>query len=260
MTTALSLAPPSPFLSLLHLRHLLRITAPHATILSFAKFLTTRFGAADSLDSVREEIWVARVETVVGLGSIEEVNMVFEWIFKNLVWSGRIWEVICDYVERAGTEDVGEWYLKSIVRVLGLDGVSPIGLESKFSTVEVRELLPIRYINYLITSQPTQMGNKLITLLTLAPTLPLSIPIHLLSIQIPDFTQTELTSFRSSIHNKIIAHPQATPIHFIAFATHLLQVNQIQEANRIIHNATKKFTTPLEAQTLQLLWAQALDA
>lgn len=258
LTTALSIAPPSASLLLLHLRHLLRTTAPHPTILSFAKFLTTRFGQT-SLPETREEIWVARVETVVALGTDEEAAEVFAEVERALPFSGRVWAVAADWIERSGTEDVGAWYEKNINRVLLTDAIIPLDFISKFDSTGPRELLPMRYITYLLTQDPTIVPKKLNSLLLAAPTLPITFLSYVLSLVLPGLSPAIESAFRKSVHSRIVDHPDATSIEWVAFAGELLNRGEIIESNKVMQRATRACKGH-DGKRLQAMWSKVCDA
>lgn len=259
MTTALSLAPSSPLLSLLHLRHLLRTTAPHSSILSFAQSLTKSFGSSPTPLTTREEIWVARLETVVALEPIEKVSAIFTEAIKSLPFSGKIWSIQASFIERSGTEDVSAWYQRSIKRCLLSDAVPPIGFESKFEDgIEPpREFLPRSYLTYLRATAPESITSILTQLILESPTLSM----HFLSYAlqtVPKSNKKESKLFREMIYSRIIdASPGAS--EFVAFGEELLRTGEIEKSNDIMRRA-RRTLKGAELSLLDQKWSAVCDA
>lgn len=178
---------------------------------------------------------------------------------KALPWSGRIWDVQADWIERSGTEDVAAWYETSIKRVLLLDAVRAVDFQSKFDAPAPRELLPMRYISYLSTQDPLSIPDKLSELLRIAPTLPLSFLSFILDLTIPGLERAVEVRFRNAIHARIVGHPEARAEHWVAYAGDLLRQGEVLESNKTMQVAARA-CVGREGTRLERLWAAVCDA
>lgn len=185
--------------------------------------------------------------------------MLFVNAEKALPFSGRIWELEADWIERSGVEDVAAWYEKSIKRVLLTDAKMPIGFESKFGSEGPRDFLPMRYVAHLVTQNPSTIIPKLNQLLLIAPTLPLSFHSYILTLSIPSIAPAVEQKFRQSIHARIVEHPDAGPEEWVSYAEEMLRRGEIVESNKVMQLATRR-CQGRAAGVLQSLWARVCDA
>lgn len=260
LTTALSLSPSSPFISLLHLRHLLRTTAPHSTILTFAKSITPP-SPSSSLPadlSTSESLWVARLETVVALAALPTITSTFTLATSALPFSGRIWDVHAEWIERTGAEDVSAWYEASIRRVLRADAVPPVGFVSQFEGLEPRELLPRRYLGYLVTKGEDIQG-KVESLLRSAPALSIDFLSFALGLAGPGVRGSAEARFREMMHARIVEHCEAGAVEWVAYAKELLRMGEVVKSNEVVRRAMRTLKGG-ELAALERRWTEVCDA
>ncbi|GAA5993052.1 hypothetical protein JCM11641_006645 [Rhodosporidiobolus odoratus] len=225
LATALSSAPSSPFLSLLHLRHLLRTSADPSAALSHAQKMTTAFGSSPTTPREQEQIWVARLETAGQLSvSSDDLATLFTQATRALPFSTKLWDLVAAFTEETAPtpEAVEQWYGTSIRRVLLTDAFPPPDFTSAFSDAAVstsvppRELLPRRFVQYLTTTNPAAFQPKLRALLSSAPSLSLSFLTSILSPTSP--SPSSGLSFRHALYERIVAHPEAGAEEWLAYA------------------------------------------
>ncbi|BGP33859.1 U3 snoRNP protein [Rhodotorula toruloides] len=241
LASALAAAPPSPFLSLVHLRHLLRTEAPAADIRSYAKKATKAFGSEATPPAQREQVWVARIETSESLStSVKDVASLLTQAVRALPFSSKLWDLFADFAERTAElpAAVEQWYEFSIRRVLLTDAVPPASFESTFTdyaALPPRELLPRRYVHYLTTTAPASCRAKLLSLLSSAPALSLSFLSTIL-----DPTGPALSSdrpFRQQIFERIVSHPEAGPEEWLSYAEELVRTGQVVKSQEVLRRA-----------------------
>ena len=196
---------------------------------------------------------------MIALGSPEETTQIFNEAEKVLPFSGRIWELEAEWIERSGTEEVSAWYEKGIRRVLLTDCVAPIGFESKFGSEGPRDFLSTRYVAHLIAQEPETVIPKLNSLLQIAPTLPLSFLSFILSLSLPSTTLATESKFRQKIHARIVEHPEAGPEEWVAYAEEMLRRGEIVESNKVMQLAARR-CTGRQGMVLQTLWSRVCDA
>ncbi|GAA5825398.1 hypothetical protein JCM11251_006966 [Rhodosporidiobolus azoricus] len=233
LATALSSAPSSAFLSLLQLRHLIRTETPSSAVLTLAQKMTESFGTDSTPPREREQVWVARLETSGSLGHpSEDLAPLFAHATRSLPFSTKVWDLYAAFTEQFGETPaaVETWYTSSIRRVLLTDALPPAGFVSSFADASAagevdqippRELLPRRFVHYLSTVSPADFHSKLSTLLASAPSLSLSFLSSILDPSSPAFTSASSSAdraFRMSVHERIVAHPEAGAGEWLAYA------------------------------------------
>ncbi|GAA5878944.1 hypothetical protein JCM8547_003254 [Rhodosporidiobolus lusitaniae] len=240
--TALSSAPQSPFLSLLHLRHLLRTGSPPADVLAHAQKMTKAFGSEPTPAREREQVWVARLETAGSLSSTSssassDLTPLFTQATRSLPFSTKLWDLFASFTEEtaATPSAVETWYTSSIRRVLLTNALPPASFSSAFvdpaaaasgdDPLPPRELLPRRFVHYLTTVSPADFHVKLSALLISAPSLSLSFLSSILDPSSPAFSSSasgqageSALLFRQKIHERILAHPEAGVEEWLAYA------------------------------------------
>lgn len=257
LTTALSLAPPSPFLSLLHLRHLLRTSAPHSTILALASSSTSSFGTPSPAVSLAttEQIWVARTEIVVSLSSSPtEIESTFKAALKVLPFSGRLWDVQAQWIERGAelsVEEVVEWYEAAVQRVLLADARPPVNFESTFvdEVLAPRELIPRRYLAFVSERMPSELQDKVARLLKVAPMLSMEFLVFVLEV-VSEGMGFELVGssseekkgkaerlFRELVWERVVAHPEAEADEWVAYADEMLKAGEVTKSGEVVRRA-----------------------
>lgn len=278
LTAALSLAPPSPFLSLLHLRHLLRTSAAHSTILSHASTCTTLFGrpspATSSTSEITletaEQIWVARVETLVSLSpSTGEIDSTFAAALKALPFSGRLWDIQAAYIEQQKEADqILEWYQKAIHRVLLADAKPPVNFESRFKeeVLEPRELIPRRYLAYVSENFEGELEERVKVLLKEAPTLSLEFLVFVLEV-VSEGMGFESASggkgkkeqrFRETVWERVVAHRAAGSEEWVSFAEELLNSGKVTESADVVRRAGR-ILKGAEKEQFERRWRDVCD-
>jgi len=266
LTAALSLAPPSPFLSLLHLRHLLRTTAPHSDILALAKQATAQFGRAPTPDPTREQLWAARAEAAVALSaSADEAQPVLDEAVKAIPFSGRVWDVYAEWAERS-EEDVGGWYERAVRRVLLADARHPVGFESALAgeRAQPREALPRRYLAFLVATAPATYPAKAVSLLNGAPALSLDFLRHALELAAPatlaGVGEREVGALRRELLARITGHDEAGPAEWCAAAEELLRRGEVVESGEVVKRAKRALQGGRGWPVFETMWARVLDA
>ncbi|GAA5918748.1 hypothetical protein JCM6882_007721 [Rhodosporidiobolus microsporus] len=230
LASAFSSAPTSPFLSLLQLRHLIRTDSPFSTVLSHAQKMTKSFGTDATPPREREQVWVARLETAGSLGAVSDaLAPLFIQATRSLPFSTKLWDLFASFTEESASTPaaVEAWYTSSIRRVLLTDALPPAAFSSSFADpaaaeqVPPRELLPRRFVHYLSTVSPADLHVKLSALLSSAPSLSLSFLSSVLDPSSPAFTSSSSgasdRAFRTSLHERIVAHPDAAADEWIAY-------------------------------------------
>lgn len=277
LTTALSLAPPSPFLSLLHLRHLLRTSAAHSTILSHASTCTTLFGRPSLATSkpeitleTAEQIWVARIETVVSLfPSIYEIESTFAAALKALPFSGRLWDVQASWIEQQKEADqVLEWYQKAVLRVLLADAKPPVNFESRFKeeVLEPRELVPRRYLAYVSESLEGGLEERVRVLLKEAPTLSLEFLVFVLEVVSEGMGFESFSGgkgekeerFRETVWERVVAHRAAGSEEWVGFAEELLKSGKVTKSADVVRRAGR-ILKGAEKELFDRRWREVCD-
>lgn len=278
LTTALSLAPPSPFLSLLHLRHLLRTSAAHSTILSHASTCTTLFGrpspATSSTPAITletaEQIWVARIETVVALSpSTDDIESAFAAALKALPFSGRLWDVQASWIEQQKEADhIVEWYQKAVQRVLLADAKPPVNFDSRFKdeALEPRELIPRRYLAYVSENLEGELEERVRVLLKEAPTLSLEFLVFVLEV-VSEGMGFESSSggkgkkeqkFRETVWERVVAHRAAGGEEWVGFAEELLKSGRVTESADVVRRAGR-ILKGAEKELFERRWREICD-
>ncbi|ORY76857.1 U3 small nucleolar RNA-associated protein 6-domain-containing protein [Leucosporidium creatinivorum] len=278
LTTALSLAPPSPFLSLLHLRHLLRTSAAHSTILSHASSCTTLFGRPSPATTSRpeisletaEQIWVARIETVVSLSpSTDEIESTFVDALKALPFSGRLWDVQASWIEQQKeVAEIVEWYQKAVQRVLLADAKPPVNFESRFKdeALEPRELIPRRYLAFVSEKLEDELEERVRILLKEAPTLSLEFLVFVLEV-VSEGMGFESNSggkgkkeqrFRETVWERVVAHPMAGSEEWVGFAEELLKGGRVTESADVVRRAGRVLKGA-EKELFDRRWREVCD-
>ncbi|GAA6064477.1 hypothetical protein JCM10212_000357 [Sporobolomyces blumeae] len=245
LSSVLASAPPSPLLSLIQLRHLLRTSAPATETLAHTQQMTKRFGTDSTPASSREQVWVARIETALSLGlSPDEMAPLIANGTRALPFSAKLWDLSAEITEQAATtpQQVAAWYESSIRRSLLTDALPPANFTSSFADfvdVPPRELLPRRFVHYLSTTLPAQLESTLVKLFSTAPTLSLPFLTYVLSLTGPSVSPTTPSSrkFRQKVHERIVAHPEAGPEEWVAYATELLKAGQANESQEVLRRA-----------------------
>ncbi|BGP50153.1 U3 snoRNP protein [Rhodotorula kratochvilovae] len=240
LASALTAAPPSAFLALLHLRHLLRTDTPPSDVLSFAQKMTKSFGSAPTPPAQQEQVWVARLETA---GSLDlppvSTSPLFAQATRALPYSTKLWDLYASFTEStASTPGAAEaWCESSIRRVLLTDALPPADFTSSFGDYAgqpPRELLPRRYVHYLSTTSPGDFERKLLALLASAPTLSLA---FLRSILDPSGPALDGRAFRFKLHERIVAHPDADVDEWLAYAEELVRAGEAARSQEVIRRA-----------------------
>ncbi|BGP18225.1 hypothetical protein JCM10213_007854 [Rhodosporidiobolus nylandii] len=276
LTTALASAPSSPFLSLLHLRHLLRTDSPSSTVLSHCQKMTKHFGTSATAPREREQIWVARLETAGQLSlPAAELAPLFSQATNALPFSTKLWDLAAAFTEETAATPgaVESWYGQAIRRTLLTDALPPAGFSSAFAdptapeAVPPREVLPRRFVHYLATTAPADFHAKLVALLTSAPALSLSFLSSILDPSSPAFSSPSGSSasdraFRQAIHERITAHPEAGAEEWIAYAEDAFagRAGQgVQHAQEVLRRARGQLRLQGEAEVRRFdaLWEEA---
>lgn len=247
LASALSAAPPSAFLALLHLRHLLRSSAPPADILALSKKMTKSFGSSPTPAAQQEQVWVARLETAGSLSLPDaDVAPLFAQATRALPYSTKLWDLYAAFTESSQASTPGAveaWYESSIRRSLLTDALPPADFASTFrSNTDAaapenppRELLPRRYAHYLATTSPASYERSLVALLSTAPTLSLSFLSSLLSPSGPSLPSSQ--AFRTALHERIVAHPDADDSAWVAYAAELVRAGQVARGQEVLRRA-----------------------
>ncbi|GAA5914415.1 hypothetical protein JCM8208_002845 [Rhodotorula glutinis] len=254
LASALAAAPPSAFLALLHLRHLLRTSAPPSQVLAFSKKLTKQFGSSPTPPAQQEQVWVARLETAGSLALPDsDVAPLFAQATRALPYSTKLWDLYAHFTESTAPTPgaVSAWYEQSIRRVLLTDALPPsssTGFESAFVDAQAhppRELLPRRYAAYLALVAPASYESSLAALLSSAPTLSLSFLRSLLDSTGPALpspspstaSTSTSTRFRRALHERIVAHPEADDAAWVDYAAELVRAGEAVSGQEVVRRA-----------------------
>lgn len=267
LTTALAIAPSSPFLSLLHLRHLLRTSAQPNDVLTFAKEMAETFGMPPSAQETAEEIWVACVETFVSLSpSAADTDAVLQAAIANLPFSGRLWDVDATWIEQNKPEEATSWYEASVQRVMLADATPPINFHSKFAdqVLPPRELVPRRYLAYVSTTELENLEIKIHALLNSVPMLSL----EFLKFVLEDVAlglEFEVGSrahklFRERVWERVVLHPHAGPAEWVEYAQELLSDGQVTKSSNVMRRAEKAVKSVEQKGELERRWQRVVDA
>ncbi|SCV73900.1 BQ2448_6330 [Microbotryum intermedium] len=285
LTTALSLAPSSPFLSLLHLRHLLRTETPRGELLSFVSDLTKRYGNEKTLAPTREQVWVARVKTTLSLArsgqppSSEDVEAVLEQAIKALPYSGQLWWVRADQVDGSdlSIENKLDWYEKAIARVALADAVAPVDFKSTFtesqngivdegeeeddeeetSISEPRELVPRRYMNIIAELDPESLVSRVEKLLRTTTTLSIE-TLHVM-LETTNAVVPKPLGLQAKILEHIIQHPNSGPEEWLFYASMLLRCGEAGKSTGVVQRARKSLKG-VDLAVFDKRWAEMCDA
>jgi hypothetical protein len=257
------MAPSSVTLSLLHLRHLLRLDTPDAALLAFTESMMTSLNKTTTIES-REELWVARLEVVAALSpdndDEDEKDELFRAALKAIPFSGRIWNDFAEYMEGRGRQEVEEWYETSIRSILSLSSaLPPPDFVSKFDTPSPRTLLPPRYLNYLIESNSTTLLiDRIISLIKNTTSLPISFLEYILSLPLSSTTAPGINTFRNELFEAIVHHRLATVGHYVNFAEDLVKRGDVAGSNKIIvrARAVAKLNGRNGESELELTWSR----
>ncbi|GAA5922923.1 hypothetical protein JCM1841_004474 [Sporobolomyces salmonicolor] len=242
LTSALSLAPLSPFLSLIHLRHLLRTSAPAPDILSFAQRMTKSFPAASTPPSAVEQLWVARLETALSLSlPASDIHPLMTQATRSLPYSSKLWDVAAEFIESdessSTPDEIEKWYEAAIRRSLLTDALPPSSFASTFTDyapMTPRELLPRRYVHYLATVSPAAVQPNLLALFASAPALSLSFLSYVLALSGPSLSDRK---FRLKVHERIVAHPDAGADEWLAYAEETLRAGEVRKNGEVLRRA-----------------------
>lgn len=250
LASALAAAPPSAFLALLHLRHLLRTSAPSSQVLAFSKKMTKQFGSAPTPPAQQEQVWVARLETAGSLALPDsDVAPLFAQATRALPYSTKLWDLHAHFTESTAPTPgaVAQWYEQSIRRVLLTDALPPSTTEFESTFVDAqahppRELLPRRYAAYLALVAPASYEASLAALLSSAPTLSLSFLRSLLdstglALPSPTPTAAASTRFRRALHERIVAHPEADDEAWVDYAAELVRAGEAVKGQEVVRRA-----------------------
>ncbi|KPV71623.1 uncharacterized protein RHOBADRAFT_56467, partial [Rhodotorula graminis WP1] len=250
LASALAAAPPSAFLALLHLRHLLRTSAPSSQVLAFSKKMAKQFGSAPTPPAQQEQVWVARLETAGSLALPDsDVAPLFVQATRALPYSTKLWDLYAHFTEStsavASTPGaVAAWYEASIRRVLLTDALplSSTVFESTFVDAQAhppRELLPRRYAAYLALVAPASYESSLAALLSSAPTLSLDFLRSLLDPTGPALPSAgpSSTRFRRALHERIVAHPDADDAAWVDYAAELVRAGEAVKGQEVVRRA-----------------------
>lgn len=263
LTRVFSVAPPSPYLALINLRLLLRAQAPSKKTLEFAQVMTAAFGGIKARPTIREQIWVARIETGLTLStSPDEVSPLVTHALDALPFSSKLWNTAAEFMEQTEShspETASKWYLTSIQRALHTDALPPANFVSTFQEfidVLPRELLPRRFVHYLSSTNPAALEPTLLSLFDQAPTLSLSFLSHVLTLS----TSTSTRPFRIQVLERIVNHPEASAEEWVGYAKELMQQGQVRPLQLVLGKADAQLTLRRgkgEAERFQALWQRA---
>ncbi|KDE05313.1 hypothetical protein MVLG_04344 [Microbotryum lychnidis-dioicae p1A1 Lamole] len=288
LTTALSLAPSSPFLSLLHLRHLLRTESPRAELLSFVSGLTKRYGTEKTAAPTREQVWVARVKTTLSLAksghppSAEEVELVLEQAIKALPYSGQLWWMRVDRIDESGLsiEDKLDRYEKVIARVALADAVPPVDFKSTFTDaqngridkndeeeegeegeeipiLEPRELVPRRYMILLAELEPQTFTTRVENLLRTTTTLSIE-TLHVI-LETTTAVLPKPLSLQIKILEHLVQHPKSGAEEWLFYASMLLRCGEAGKSTVIVQRA-RKGLKGVDLGVFDKRWGEICDA
>lgn len=157
-------------------------------------------------------------------------------------------------MERVAIENVGDWYERSIKRVLLADALPPVGFDSKFVLeMTPRELLPRNYLSYLLTIAPETIPTLIPKLLLSSPTLSLSFLTFVLA------SVGEGKLFREVLHSRIIENSEAGPSEWVAFGAELMNNGEVEKSNEVMRRG-RRVLKGTQLTMLEREWAAVLDA
>lgn len=249
LETAIAAAPSSALLSLIELRNLLRTEVKASRIRSHLDQMVKRYGTDRTPAAQREQVWVAHLETLGSLSAESaELERAFGRATQVLPFSSKVWDLYAAFVEReaeATPAEIEAWYDRSIRRVLLTDALPPAGFATTFGAyahVTPRELLPRRLVHYLAIVSPSDFQAKLLRLLTSAPTLSLSFLSSILDPSGPALgtraaSAKKARAFRRSIHERIVAHPEAGVDEWLAYAEELVRAGEVAGGQEVVQRA-----------------------
>lgn len=241
--------------------------------------MTKSFGAEPTPPREREQVWVARLETAGSLASTtaeeDDLSPLFTQATRSLPFSTKLWDLLASFTEASPSltpAAVEAWYTSSIRRVLLTDALPPAGFLSSFSPIgsseedylPPRDLLPRRFVHYLATVSPAAFEPKLLALLASCPSLSLDFLSSVLDPSSPALVlgsgKTDLV-FRSTIHDKITAHPDAGAEEWVAYAEELFRAGNgagggVAKAQEVLRRARGQLRLKGEAevQRFDALW------
>ncbi|SDA01450.1 BZ3500_MvSof-1268-A1-R1_Chr10-1g02678 [Microbotryum saponariae] len=288
LTTALSLAPSSPFLSLLHLRHLVRTESPRVELFSFVSDLTKRYGTEKTPAPTREQVWVARVKTTLSLAksghppSAEEVEVVIEQAIKALPYSGQLWWMHVDRIDDSGLsiEDKLDRYEKAIARVALADAVPPVDFKSTFTDaqngsvdeddeeeegeegeeipiLEPRELVPRRYMNLLAELEPQTFTTRVENLLRTTTTVSIE-TLHVI-LETTTAVLPKPLSLQIKILEHLAQHPKSGAEEWLFYASMLLRCGEAGKSTVVVQRA-RKGLKGVDLAVFDKRWGEICDA
>lgn len=259
LSTALSLASPSPSLSLLHLRHLVRTAATYDSISSLSKNVIALYGHLPTPAPVSEQIWAASLSISVQQSpSLEEIKASFTAALNSLPYSAVVWELYADWVEGCGTEDVEAWYYGAVGHVLRAAAVPPVDFESTFtaSLLPPRELIPRRYISYLVSQDASSVQTKLEALLRGSPSLSIDFLTYSLALL---GAEAGSEGFRDRMYERIVGHQEARSLEWVTYAGELLSRGEVVRSNEVVKRAMRALKGA-EGKVFETRWMALLDA
>ncbi|KAL8287363.1 hypothetical protein RQP46_003815 [Phenoliferia psychrophenolica] len=262
LTTALSLAPPSPTLSLLHLRHLLRNSASPATILACATSLTTLFGGAPSPPTTRVQAWLARLEVSLSPSlalSPSELIALFTAATNSLPYAGSLWSLYATYITSPSStlspSEIAAWYETAIATSLLTSALPP---PSYLQPSLPREILPASYLAFLLSpsfpSSSNDVGKTLERLLAGAPTLPLAFLRQVLDVPVEILGEER----REKIVGRVLRHREAAAEDWARAAKEQLAKGEVAKANEVVARAGRALGGR-EKEMFERAWEKVCD-
>ncbi|GAA5940550.1 snoRNA-binding rRNA-processing protein UTP6 [Sporobolomyces koalae] len=258
----------SPSLALTRLR-LLHRTASPTEVLDFAKQMSASFGAGDTPPRVREQVWAARIETSRSSdSSLDAATSASSAALQVMPYSARLWDMSADlHEENSRTPmQVIEWYGASIRRALLTDALPPptfTSSTSDYRDVLPRELLPRRFIHYLLETTPASLEQSLTELFASAPTLSLASLTYALATTGQAHTASS-RQFRLCLHERIVTHPDARTPEWIVYAKELMQdgrsAAKYPEVLRRAKGQLKLVGGPAEVARFERTWEETCKA
>ncbi|KAM0790144.1 hypothetical protein ACM66B_005466 [Microbotryomycetes sp. NB124-2] len=288
---ALSLAPSSPALAVLQVRFLLRSGSSSETILTAADSLVKRYGSVDSTLDTRERAWAAHVEAIAATSPADATERL-EKAIRTIPWSGKVWDIVITFIESTQTSSgVLAWYTSAIPRVMLADAVTPVNFESAYvqQVLPPRELVPRRFVVYLVQHDQSQVEARVESVLHKAPALGIDFLRTVLDVllQLSDANTTTTTtevdeegaqpmsnrvkqkvlsslstsewSFRRRLWDKAISHPEAQAVDWVGYATEALYRGDVSTSQEVIRRAQRTLTGSDKVE-LETRWASVVDA
>lgn len=229
--------------------------------------MTRVHGGVQVPPAIREQIWVARIESCVLVApSPPEVNSLLDEVLKALPFSSKLWNLSAEFAEQTlpSPSLVSRWYSASIQRTLLTDAFPPATFTTSFEEfVDVlpRELLPRKFVHYLSTTAPALLEPTLLDLLDCAPTLSLGFLNDVLHLS----TSASTRQFRNALHEKITAHPEAGAQEWADYAKDLMQAGggQVLQGQEVLRRAKGRLAAARgsgEVERFEQLWQEACSA